>query len=142
MSKSFSSFYLHFAWFVAVTATLSSLYLSEIMHFPPCVLCWYQRIFLYPLVIILAVIILKKDTNMKSFVLPFSLIGMLFALFHALLQWGIIPDTITPCVQGISCLTEYFEYFGFINIPFLSFCSFFLITVAVLFAKNPYDKRS
>lgn len=132
MAKSFSSFSLHFAWFIALSATLSSLYLSEVLLYPPCVLCWYQRIFMYPLVVILAVILLKKDKNVKVLVLPFAVIGAVFGLFHSLLQWGIIPDTIAPCIQGISCSTEFFEYFGFINIPFLSFVSFLLIIISVL----------
>src|SRR5260221_12168949 len=115
---------LYVAFIQALTATLGSLYFSEIVHFPPCVLCWYQRICLYPLSIIIAVGIIKKDKNLPFYVLPLSLIGMLISIYHNLLYYNILPESVAPCVSGVSCTTKFIEWFGFITIPFLSFSAF------------------
>lgn len=132
----------YITWFQALMAMFGSLFYSEIMHLAPCILCWYQRILMYPLVVIVAVAILKKDKNLPYFVLPFSIIGSLFALFHYLLQMGIIPDAIAPCTAGISCTDRFIEYFGFITIPFLSLCAFILITSCMfVFLKDSKSKQ-
>lgn len=125
-----------FALFQAAVATLGSLYFSEILKFPPCVLCWYQRIFMYPLVIILAVGIWKKDKNLPFFVLPLSIAGALIAIYHNLLYYKIIPENTTPCILGVSCTTKFIEWLGFITIPFLSLFAFSLITILMLFYKK------
>jgi disulfide bond formation protein DsbB len=141
MSKQITSFSAYGAWAVALIATLGSLYASEIAHFPPCVLCWYQRICMYPLVVIIAVGILKKDKWMPLYVLPLSIIGMLIGLYHVLLYYQILPESVAPCIQGISCTTKYIEWFGFITIPFLSLVSFVIITIlTVIFWKNTQKK--
>ena len=102
-------FYL--AWGQAVIATLGSLYYSEIRHFTPCILCWYQRILMYPLVILIAVGILRKDKNLPYYVLPLSFGGMIIALYHVLLQKGILPEQIAPCTLAASSTTKFFGYF-------------------------------
>lgn len=124
---------LYIAFAQALLATLASLFSSEIAHLTPCVLCWFQRICMYPLVIILAVGIFKKDKYLPYYVLPLSIIGSGFALFHYLLQKKILPDELAPCSLNISCTTRYIEFFGFITIPFLSLCAFLLITVCMLY---------
>ncbi|MFO0705036.1 MAG: disulfide oxidoreductase [Candidatus Andersenbacteria bacterium] len=122
---------LYFAWAVSLAGLLGSLYYSEIRHLVPCVLCWYQRICLYPLAVIFAVGLLKKDKYLPYYVLPLSLIGGGIALFHYLLQLGIIPDSLAPCTQGISCASVYVEYFGFITIPFMSLVAFTIISICM-----------
>lgn len=122
----------YFSLIISVVATAGSLIFSEILKFPPCVLCWYQRICMYPLVVIFAVGILRKDKNIPFFVLPLSVVGLLIALYHNLLYYKIIPEASVPCVLGISCTTKYIEWFGFITIPFLSLLSFTAITVSML----------
>jgi len=124
--------YLYGAWAVSIAALLGSLYYSEVQHLVPCLLCWYQRILMYPLVVIFAVGIIKKDKNVPYFVLPLSVIGIGIATFHYLLQLGIIPDSLAPCTQGISCASKYIEYFGFITIPFLSLMAFIFITICMI----------
>lgn len=126
---------LRFAWVQALLAMMGSLYFSEIRHFPPCVLCWYQRIAMYPLVIILAWAMINRVQTWKALVLPFSTIGMLIAGYHCLLYYKILPEAIAPCTTGVSCTTQFIEYFGFITIPLLSFLAFTLITALVLIAK-------
>lgn len=120
---------LNLALLQAILATAGSLIFSEILKFPPCVLCWYQRIFMYPLVLILAVGILKKDKNISYFVLPLSLTGFVIAIYHNLLYYNIIPESIAPCTLGISCTSKFIEWFGFITIPFLSMMAFLSITL-------------
>ena len=145
MPKWFVRNALYIAWFQSLLATLSSLYLSEFVHFPPCVLCWYQRVCMYPLAVIILVSILRKDKNVGMLVLPFSLVGMAIALFHSLLQWKIIPDAIAPCAQGVSCTTVQVSWLGFITIPFLSFVAFAIITFCVIAYHKfvlTHDKRN
>lgn len=127
---------LYVSFLQALVATVGSLFFSEILHFTPCVLCWYQRICMYPLVIILAVGILKKDKLTSLYVLPLSLIGLVVSIYQNLLVLGIIPEAVSPCSIGVSCTTKYFEYFGFITIPFLSLLSFVVIITCMLLHKR------
>lgn len=125
-----------FALLIAAISTLGSLYFSEVLKFPPCVLCWYQRVSMYPLIAILAVGIWKKDKNLPLFVLPLSLIGGGIALYHNLLYYKILPESAAPCTLGISCTTKFIEWFGFITIPFLSLSAFIAITSLMLLYKK------
>ncbi len=120
-----------FALLVSVLAMSGSLFFSEILKLPPCVLCWYQRICMYPLVFILGVSIWKKDKNLPFFVLPLSLIGTAIAIYHNLLYYKIIPESLAPCIQGVSCTTKQIELFGFITIPLLSLTAFLVIDVLI-----------
>ncbi len=119
------------AWATSFFATFGSLFFSEILKLPPCVLCWYQRIFMYPLVLIIGIGIVKKDKNMPLYTLVLSGVGGVIALFHYLLQMKVIPDNLAPCVQGISCTSRYIEYFGFVTIPFMSLVAFVIIVVSM-----------
>lgn len=118
---------LYIAWVVSLFSTLGSLYFSEIMDLPPCLLCWYQRIFMYPLAFILFVGIWLKDTKLPYYALPLTAVGWLIAFYHTLLQWDIIPEASAPCRLGVSCTTEYIELLGFITIPLMSLAAFSLI---------------
>ncbi len=120
-------------FFQAIIATFGSLYFSEVMLLPPCILCWYQRIAMYPLVAIFAVGIIRQDKNVAWYALPSALIGLGIAIYHNLLYYGIIPESIQPCKLGVSCTTKFFEWFGFITIPFLSLVAFTVITVGLIY---------
>lgn len=139
--KDSSNYLLYFAWAQSLMATLGSLYFSEIAHFPPCILCWYQRIFMYPLAFIIPVGIMKKDKNLASYVLPLSIIGTLIAFYHNLLYYKIIPESLTPCIGGISCTTKFIEFFGFVTIPLLSFLAFLTIDVCMIFYQKKHGRR-
>ncbi len=120
------------AWLIAMLATLGALFMSEIMGFAPCVLCWYQRIFMFPLVLILALGLFPFDPKVVRYALPLGLIGMAIAVFHVLLVWGIVPEALAPCRQGIPCKTVQIEWFGFVTIPMLSFLAFLTINALLL----------
>lgn len=124
------------AWSVALVATVGSLFFSEVMLLPPCVLCWYQRIAMYPLVVILGVGIILGDRRVKFYALPVCLGGLVVAVYHNLLYYGILPESIAPCTQGISCTSVQLEWLGFITIPLLSLTAFVLITLSLLFYKS------
>jgi disulfide bond formation protein DsbB len=139
----YSPYAIYAAFAGALVATCGSLFLSEVLHLPPCVLCWYQRICMYPLVVILGVGILRKDTKLYQYVLPLATIGWIIALYHSLLQWKIIPDKLAPCVQGISCTTVQVHLLGFITIPFMSFVAFTVIIALMLIEwKGSHESRS
>jgi disulfide bond formation protein DsbB len=131
-------FKLYVAWFVALVATAGSIYFSEVMKLPPCVLCWYQRIAMYPLVWLLAVAIVKKSSITKTITLPFAGIGFAISAYHNLLYYKLIPESITPCTSGISCTSKQIEWFGFVTIPLLSFFAFSII-LALLLKFNTKD---
>jgi len=130
---------LYFAWIVSVVATLGSLYFSEIKGFIPCDLCWFQRIFMYPLVIILGIGTFQSDISVRKFVLPMSIIGGTISLFHYLEQKVPSFGGIRPCVSGVPCSAQYINWFGFITIPFLALIAFTLITLSMIFL---FSKKS
>jgi len=127
---------LYVAWITAVASMAGSLYFGEILGFTPCVLCWYQRIAMYPLVLIIGVGIVKKDRNFLNYALPLSIIGGAIAFYQNLLYYNVIQERLIPCTFGISCTTKYIQLLGFIDIPLLSLLSFILITVALLIHKK------
>ncbi|MFC1747464.1 disulfide bond formation protein B [Pseudomonadota bacterium] len=114
-------------WLVAATSTLGSLFFSEVMDLVPCVLCWYQRIFMFPLAVILLVALHPLDTKVVRYALPVAVIGLLFTVYHCLLFYGFIPENLQPCSQGISCADAEMVLFGFLPIPLLSLASFLII---------------
>lgn len=121
------------ALLVAWIATCGSLFFSEALGWLPCVLCWYQRILMYPLSILLAVGLLRRDAQLHWYVLPFTSIGACVSLYHYLLvktDW--LPPP--PCVAGIPCTVEYLNWLGFINIPFLALTAFLLISFLMVAA--------
>ena len=120
-------------WLLACISTLGSLFLSEVMGYAPCVLCWYQRIFMYPLVLLLPIGLFPFDRNIVRYAAPLSALGALVAVFHLLLVAGYIPERIKPCVQGIPCSEVQVQWFGFVTIPLLSALSFLLVTALLIF---------
>lgn len=120
---------LYFAWVVALVATLGSLYFSNIRGFVPCELCWIQRIFMYPLAIVLGIAAFTNDVRMRLYVLPLTIIGGSISLYHYLVQKVPGFANIKPCVQGVPCNVQYINWFGFVTIPFLALTAFTLITI-------------
>jgi len=128
------------AWLVATLASLGALFMSEVMGFAPCVLCWWQRIFMFPLVLLLALGLFPFDAKVLRYAMPLALIGLLVAGFHVLLTMGIIPEALEPCRQGIPCKTIQVEWFGFLTIPLLSFLAFLTLNGLLLAAYRSASK--
>ncbi|MBI4037079.1 disulfide bond formation protein B [Candidatus Daviesbacteria bacterium] len=127
---------LYLVWLQAIISLVGSLYASEALGWVPCKLCWYQRILMYPLALILPIGIVTRDKNLPYYVLPFSILGMIVAGYQYLLQVGIIPENLAPCVTGISCTTRYINLFGFVSLALLSFVSFAFITICMLISQK------
>ena len=123
---------LFICWLLVSVSALGSLFFSYVMEFAPCVLCWYQRIFLFPLVLILAIGLFPFDKKVVKYALPLAIAGWLTAAYHNLLYAGIIPNSIQPCSQGVSCTEEYINLFGFLSIPMLSLLSFSTIITLLI----------
>lgn len=122
---------LYIAWVVALVGTVGSLFFSEVMQLPPCVLCWYQRIAMYPLVLIIGAGVILRDRRMKYYALPLALCGLLISIYHNLLYYGLIPESITPCVEGISCTSRQIEWMGFITIPLMALVGFIVVVLCL-----------
>lgn len=132
------------AWAVSVIATGGSLYFSEIKGYLPCDLCWYQRIFMYPLTILLGIAYFKDDVGITKYVLPLSFVGGGISLYHVTIQ-RIFSATGNAVACGkVPCYTDYLNWFGFITIPLLALIAFIIIIVMLWgIAKHPnlLDKK-
>jgi disulfide bond formation protein DsbB len=123
---------LFLAWAASLTATLGSLFFSEVMKYEPCELCWYQRILMYPLVILLGIAYARKDFKISFYSLIFSGIGLAVSLYHYSLQKISILSESAPSCGRVPCTGEYINWMGFITIPFLAFAGFAIIFIVSL----------
>lgn len=114
-------------WGQALVALLGSLFYSEILGYTPCDLCWMQRIFMYPLVVIYGVAAIKKDLSIALPGLILSGIGALVSIYHYLIQKLAAFQSIGDVCGEVPCNLQYVNYFGFITIPFLAATAFILI---------------
>jgi len=128
-----SKYAIHIAFSIAWLSTLGSLYFSQILKLVPCELCWFQRILMYPLVILFTVALVRKDKNVAYYALPMSTIGAGIATYQYLLQMTPLKET-TPfqCNLSTPCSEIQFSLLGFITIPFLSFAAFATISILMI----------
>lgn len=132
---------LYIAVIAAWTAMLGSLYFSEVAGYVPCAFCWYQRILMYPLAVIIPIGLLLRDRFLPFYVLPLSVTGIGFATYHYLLQKTDLFINVNTCQVGVPCSGIWVNWFGFITIPFLALTAFLVITfmsVIALQAGVPY----
>lgn len=120
------------AWLLSLIATMGSLFFSEVMGLPPCVLCWYQRVCMYPLAATFTVALFTRDSRASRYAWPLVLGGFAVAVYHNLLYYRFLPESITPCATGVSCTDRQIEWFGFVTIPLLSLAAFTLIAACLL----------
>lgn len=120
------------ACMVALIATLGSLYLSEIAHYPPCTLCWLQRIAMYPLVVVLGIGAMRDDRNVSWYALPLAGIGAALAFYHALVQRVPSLQQATSCSAEAPCNAMWVREFGFVSIPVMALGAFLLIGALLL----------
>jgi disulfide bond formation protein DsbB len=123
---------LFLAWLVALAATAGALFLGEVMGKTPCVLCWYQRIAMFPLVLVLGVGLFDGDARSARYALPLAWAGWGLALYHCLVFWDVVSEALSPCRQGVSCADADLQVAGFVPIPLLSLMAFSAI-LALLF---------
>jgi disulfide bond formation protein DsbB len=127
-------------WLLVMGATLGSLFFSEIMELPPCSLCWYQRIFMFPLTIVLLIGLFPFDARVVRYALPLGLGGCAVALYHTLLHLGVIPESAAPCRQGVSCSNKDLDLFGFLSIPMLSLLAFSTVVALLLILRRSLSR--
>lgn len=125
---------MYIALLAAWIAMCGSLYFSEVKGYVPCVLCWYQRILMYPLTAIIAVGLLRRDWHLPYYVLPLSVFGLGMSTYHYLLEKTDIFAGAAACRQGVSCTTQWINWFGFVTIPFLALIGFLIITLMSVIA--------
>ena len=116
------------AFVVALVATLGSVYLSEVAHFLPCRLCWYQRIAMYPLPVLLGIAWWKRDAGIRRYVVPLALIGLLISTYHILVERFPSLEDSGVCEVSNPCTIRWVERFGFVTIPTMAFAAFALIS--------------
>jgi disulfide bond formation protein DsbB len=126
------SSFLKINFLIVLIAVLGSLYFSEVLKYPPCVLCWYQRICIYPLLLIFGAAIWSEDSHYKIYALPLALTGLVISLYHNLLYYGVIAEELSPCTRELSCTSRQLELFGVVTIPLLSLLSFLLVVVLII----------
>jgi len=127
-------------WLIAMAALFGSLFFSEVMGLKPCVLCWWQRIFIYPLAVLFLVGILPLDRSVVRYTLPLAVIGLGFAIYHYLVYSGFIPESLQPCSEDLSCADINLELMGFVTIPMLSIFAYSaIIALLLIFRKRFYQ---
>lgn len=125
---------LPFAWAVATTCTVGSLYMSEVRHFTPCLLCWYQRICMYPLVVLLGIAALRRDRGIWRYALPIAVIGAAVSTYHYLHER--FPEAVTTsCDLSASCSTVWIWELHFLSIPGMAWVGFVLVSTLLLVAR-------
>jgi len=124
-------------WLIAMAALFGSLFFSEVMGLKPCVLCWWQRIFIYPLAVLFLVGLFSLDRSVVRYTLPLAVIGLGFAIYHYLLYTGFIPESLQPCDKELSCAEINLELMGFVTIPMLSIFAYSgIIALLLIFRKR------
>lgn len=122
------------AWIVALVATVGSLIYSEVIHYEPCRLCWFQRIAMYPMAIILLIGAIRREYQIKYYALPFALTGLAISIYHYLMQ--VFPSLEGGACGTVSCSARLVEIFGFISIPYMAGMGFIVIAVLLGFYVN------
>ena len=125
------------AWLVALVATLGALFIGEVMGRTPCLLCWYQRIAMFPLALVLGIAFGDHDARVGRYAVPIALIGAAVAFWHSLVYAGIVPEAVQPCSRGgPSCSGASMTLFWIVPIPLLSLAAFGIIAFALALAQR------
>jgi disulfide bond formation protein DsbB len=135
--RELAPFALPLALAISTTATLGSLYYSEIADFPPCKLCWYQRIAMYPLPVLLTVALATRDRWVARYTVPVAAIGAMIAIYHVQLE--LFPEQESICSADVPCSVKWVDQFGFVTIPFMALCGFAAVIALSLLARTGAD---
>ena len=132
---------LSFILIISLLASMGSLFYSEIIGFEPCKLCWWQRIFMYPQVILLSLALIKKESSVIKYSLAMSTFGLFISAYHYLMQIGFAPSLSCDATgASVSCSQNFVLEFGYISIPLMSFSAFLLIFLITLSKKRLMNK--
>lgn len=138
--RAVSSVAVPLAWLVATSATLGSLYFSEVAHFTPCRLCWYQRTAMYPLAVILFVAMLRRDRSVKWYAVPVAALGAVVSAYHYLIEWKPSFDS-GSCDVTVPCTIPWFRELGFVTLAFMAFAGFVaIITLLTVRYEDRYEE--
>lgn len=118
------------AWIVPAGAMVGSLYMSEVANYAPCTLCWYQRIPMYSLAVILVIAAIRRDVSVRWYALPLAVIGLVISVYHYFVEWFPQIET-NVCSLTVPCSNVWFREFGFISLPLMA-ASAFVFVIAVL----------
>ncbi|MDG0793242.1 disulfide oxidoreductase [Cohnella ginsengisoli] len=132
--------FLYLAWVVSLVATGGSLFMSEVLDYAPCKLCWLQRIFMYPLVLLLGRAAIRGDRRIVGYVAPLIAIGGFISLYHYGEQKVPGMASILPCTVGVPCDEDYLDWFGIITIPLLALTAFILIGLLLWFGSRQHGR--
>ena len=128
---------------IALVTTLGSLYYSEIAGYPPCTLCWYQRIAIYPQVVVLGVAALRRDRTVWLTSIPLALIGSAISVWHVVIERN--PALAGPCDPANPCTIKWVEEFGFLTVPTMALIAsmaFIALTLVARTAATDLDRSS
>lgn len=115
---------------VAATSMVGSLFFSEVLGYPPCTLCWYQRIAMYPLAPILGIAAVRRDLSIRPYVAVLAVSGAVISVYHYMIQW--VPDLdATACAVDNPCTAVFVREFGIVSIPFMALSGFLAIIALV-----------
>lgn len=119
-------------WVIALLASAGAVFIGEVMGQQPCLLCWYQRVFMFPLAFLLGIACFRSDASAWIYALPLSLLGAAFATYHVLVFYGLVAESLQPCTQaGPSCSDAAMTVFGAVPLPLLSLGAFTVITLCL-----------
>ncbi len=131
-----NKYYLQIIFIISFVAVMGSLYFSDVLQIEPCYLCWWQRIFMYPLFALSASSLIFKIHLRKVHVLAIAIPGLSFAVYHWLVQTFGIGTQFLGCAAERPCTTIDVQYLGFITIPFMSMIGFLTIVLVVVFSSD------
>lgn len=130
------------AFVVSLVATSGSLFYSEVAGFVPCTLCWYQRILMYPQVVLLGMALWREDEHLADYHIALSLLGATIAGYHYLVQIGVLGEPLCSAAgNSISCAQRYINEFGYITISMMSLTAFLLIALLMVVGKSSNKAR-
>ena len=143
VQRSIWGYELWLAFLVAAVATGGSLFFSEIAHFVPCELCWFQRICMYPLSITTLLMAIANDQRATRYLLPLPVVGAGVSVYHLLVENGVVKESQACLVSAPGgCATKWINEFGYVTIPTLALTAFALTFAFMLLALADLDDRS
>lgn len=136
-----NKYVLELIFFSSMSALVGSLLYSNVAGFPPCELCWIQRIFMYPQALLSFMAMIWKDKRMVTYLFPMSVLGGIVAFYHSLTNWG-LEGTLLGCTSvGGECSRVYVLEYGYITIPFMALTTFaYLLLISVIYFKSTKER--